>query len=75
MSNKDCEQPGDLAIVDALTEVEQDAWLCLHLAELELAAAKRYVIEVTNREGSKRRMRTLLCVVRSSGATNGDSAA
>jgi hypothetical protein len=64
MSNNDSPQPDHLAIVDVLTAAEQAAWLKLELAEHELTAARRHVIEVTNRETGKRRMRHGLRIVR-----------
>lgn len=75
MSNNDPDWLEHLAIVDGLTEAEQDAWLRLRLAELELVAAKRYVMEITNREGHKRQAQSRLHVVRSSEAPGGDCVA
>jgi hypothetical protein len=57
MSNNDTDWQEHLAIVDGLTQAEQDAWLRLHLAEAELVAARHHVMEITNRESSKRRRR------------------
>lgn len=64
MSNSNARGPEHVAIVNELTLVEMNAWLRLKQAELELESARRHVIDVTNREGSKRRTRRHLRVVR-----------
>jgi hypothetical protein len=75
MSNNDPDWLEHLAIVDGLTQAEQDAWLRLHLAETELAAAKRHVMEITNRESHKRRRRPRRHAIHSSETSEGGSVA
>jgi hypothetical protein len=75
MSNNDLDWLEHLAIVDGLTEAEQDAWLRLRRAETELAAARHHVMEITNRESHKRPVRPRRHLAHSSEASEGGSVA
>jgi hypothetical protein len=75
MGNNDLDWLEHLAIVDGLTQAEQDAWLRLHLAEAELVAARHHVMEITHRESSKRRRPPQRHIVHASQTSEGGSVA
>ena len=63
MSNNPHQEPDHLAIVDGLTTAEIEAWQRLGWAELAVAEAQQLLVEITNREASKRRTRRRLSLV------------
>jgi hypothetical protein len=63
MSNNAHQEPDHLAIVDGLTRAEIEAWRRLGWAELAVAEAQQLLVEITNREASKRRTRQRLSLV------------
>jgi hypothetical protein len=63
MSNNPHQDPDHLAIVDGLTRAEIEAWQRLGWAELAVAEAQRLLVEITNREASKRRTRRHLSLI------------
>jgi hypothetical protein len=63
MSNNSHQESDHLSIVDGLTKAELEAWQRLGWAELAVAEAQQLLVEITNREASKRRTRTRLSLV------------
>jgi hypothetical protein len=63
MSNNPHQEAYHLSIVDGLTKAEIEAWQRLGWAELAVAEAQQLLVEITNREASKRRTRTRLSLV------------
>jgi hypothetical protein len=63
MSNNPNPDIDHLSIVDGLTAAEIEAWQRLGWAELAVAEAQQLLVEITNREASKRRTRMRLSLV------------